>query len=53
MKPRIKIWRNFRGEAYWQCVGFACVPTRHALIGRGKTPAEAFADWQDACDLPF
>lgn len=53
MKPRIKIWRNFRGEIMWQCVGFSVVHTRSPLIGRGKTPAHAFSDWQEACDLPF
>lgn len=53
MKPRIKICRNFRGETIWQCVGFSSVPTRHALIGRGKTPAHAYIDWQEACDSPF
>lgn len=52
MKPRISIWRNFRKEALWQCIGFA-KGKRHALIGHGKTPSEAYIDWQEACDFPF
>lgn len=51
-KPRIKIWRNFRGEAVWQCVG-RCDRKRHTLIGRGITPIGAYADWLDACEFPF
>lgn len=51
-KPKIKIWRNFRGEAIWQCVG-ACKTKRYAVIGRGDSPTQAFYDWQEACDFPF
>lgn len=52
MKPRISIWRNFRKESLWQCVGFT-KGKRNALIGHGKTPEEAYADWKEACDFPF
>lgn len=51
-KPHIKIWRNFRGEALWQCTG-PCSLKRYDVIGRGKTPDEAFKDWQEACEFPF
>jgi hypothetical protein len=51
-KPHIKIWRNFRGEAMWQCIGCGN-GKRHPLIGRGATAREAFFDWQDACEFPF
>lgn len=53
MKPRIKIWRNFRGEAIWQCIGVSIMHGRHALVGRGKTPVYAYLDWKEACEFPF
>jgi hypothetical protein len=37
----------------WQCVGFPSIRSRRALIGRGKTPAQAYSDWQEVCNFPF
>lgn len=45
-KPKIKIWRNFRGEAKWKCVGPDC----YAL---GETPITAYQNYLDDLNFPF
>lgn len=52
MKPRIKIYRNTRGERKWACTGIPA-NKNYEIFSLGDTPRQAFIAWLDDCDLSF
>lgn len=51
-KPKIKLQRRYGlQQEMWVCVG----PNMFGLesVGYGKTPTQAFDDWQRFYDFPF